>query len=403
MIPRLPRALYVFQAGLAINAFGNGAANPFLVIYLHSVRGIPLGLAGLAGSTSAACGLAATLASGSVADRLGARAAMLVGLAMSATGFAGYPLIREPWEAILLAGLAGAGTGTWLTAQSALVASLVPAELRHVAFAQQRVAANLGLGIGGFAGGLIVTTADPASFTRLFVLDAATFAAYGAVLLFVPAVGRRTPVGGGYRAAVRNRPFLGVVALNVVWLASTIALLNSLFPVFAHDQSGVSTHAIGVLFLVNCLTIVGLQLPVSRAVEGRRRTRMLGLMALLFAAWWLLVLVTGARLEGGTAVAVLAVAITVLGVGECLYDSVQGPLVAGLAPDGSIGRYLAVSSFGWQVGFIVAPAVGGVLLAAAPLSLPAACAALCLAGALGALGLEQALPEAARVTPAVRS
>jgi hypothetical protein len=38
---------------------------------------------------------------------------MLAGLAMSATGFACYPLIREPWEAIVLTGLAGAGTGTW--------------------------------------------------------------------------------------------------------------------------------------------------------------------------------------------------------------------------------------------------------------------------------------------------
>src|SRR5262249_5028793 len=89
VVPRLPRAVYVFQSGLVINAFGNGAANPFLVIYLHNVRGIPLGLAGLAGSTSAACGLVATLGAGSVADRLGARAAMLVGLVISATGFAG--------------------------------------------------------------------------------------------------------------------------------------------------------------------------------------------------------------------------------------------------------------------------------------------------------------------------
>jgi MFS family permease len=399
MVRRLPRAVYVFQAGLVINAFGNGAANPFLVLYLHDVRGIPLGLAGLAGTTGAACGLVATLGAGSVADRLGARAAMLAGLALSATGFALYPLVRAPWEAIVLAAVAGAGTGTWLTAQSALVAGLVPAELRHVAFAQQRVAANLGLGLGGFAGGLIVTVGDPTSFTRLFVLDALTFAAYGAVLLFVPGGGRRAPVGGGYRAAVRDRPFLGVVALNVVWVASTIALLNSLFPVFAHEESGVSTHAIGVLFLANSVTIVALQLPASRAVEGHRRVRVLGLMALLFAAWWLLVLVTGARLDGSRAVVVLAVAIVVLAVGECLYDSVQGPLVAGLAPDGSVGRYLAVSGLGWQLGFIVAPAAGGVLLAAAPLSLPAVCAGLCLAGAIAALRLEQALPEGVRVTP----
>ena len=111
-MPRLPRSVYVFQSGLVINAFGNGAVNPFIVVYLHEVRGIPLGLAGLAGSTSAFCGLAGTVWSGSVADRFGARRAMLGGLAASAIGFALYPLIREAWEAIVLAGIAGAGTGT---------------------------------------------------------------------------------------------------------------------------------------------------------------------------------------------------------------------------------------------------------------------------------------------------
>jgi hypothetical protein len=46
-VARLPRAVYILQAGLLVNAFGNGAANPFLLVYLHNVRGIPLGLAGL--------------------------------------------------------------------------------------------------------------------------------------------------------------------------------------------------------------------------------------------------------------------------------------------------------------------------------------------------------------------
>ncbi|HKP17489.1 MAG TPA: MFS transporter [Gaiellaceae bacterium] len=400
-MPRLPRAVYVFQAGLVLNAFGNGAANPFIVIYLHEVRGIPLGLAGLAGSTSALCGLGGALAAGSIADRLGARTAMRVGLVLSTTGFAFYPLVREPWHAIVLAAVAGCGTGTWLTAQSALVAGLVPPSLRHVAFAQQRVAANIGLGFGGFVGGVIVTVSDPSSFTRLFLLDAATFAAYGLVLALVPASGRRVTPGGGYAAAARDRPFLGVVALNFVWVVSTIALMNSLFPVFAHERSGVSTHAIGVLFLVNSLTIVVLQLPVSRAVEGRRRMRMLALMAAVFAGWWLLVLGTGLRLTGAEAVAVLAVAIGVLAVGECVYDAVHGPLVAELAPEGSTGRYLAVSGFGWQLGFIVSPAVGGLVLTAEPLALPVAAAAVCIAGGVLALALERALPAGVQITPRI--
>jgi hypothetical protein len=59
VVARLPRDVYVLQAGLLVNVLGNGAAAPFLVIYLHDVRGAPLGVAGLAASTGAACALTA--------------------------------------------------------------------------------------------------------------------------------------------------------------------------------------------------------------------------------------------------------------------------------------------------------------------------------------------------------
>jgi hypothetical protein len=44
---------------------------------------------------------------------------------------------------------------------------------------------NLGIGIGGVVGGLIATTSDPGSFTRMFMLDAATFLVFAAVLAAV--------------------------------------------------------------------------------------------------------------------------------------------------------------------------------------------------------------------------
>ena len=44
--PRLPRSVYVLELGALVNAFGNGVVLPFLLIYLHNVRGIPFGLAG---------------------------------------------------------------------------------------------------------------------------------------------------------------------------------------------------------------------------------------------------------------------------------------------------------------------------------------------------------------------
>ena len=45
--PRLPLPVWLLQVGGLANSFGNGLALPFLVIYLHNVRGFSLGTAGL--------------------------------------------------------------------------------------------------------------------------------------------------------------------------------------------------------------------------------------------------------------------------------------------------------------------------------------------------------------------
>jgi len=137
-----------------------------------------------------------------------------------------------------------------------------------------------------------------------------------------------------------------------------VSLVNGVLPVYARDHVGVGESAIGLLFLVNSLLIIGGQLPVARAVEGHRRGRMLALMSLAFAACWLLVL--------GSSWWFLLAAIVALSAGECLYDSVRSPLVADLAPPGVGGRYLAAAGLSWQLGFIVGPATGAALLGLSP-------------------------------------
>ena len=109
LVRGLPRGVYVLQAGLLLNAFGNGAANPFMLLYLHEVRGISLAVAGIASGVGACAALAASLASGSLADRVGARATVIGGLALSTVGFVLYPLVREGWHAIAVAILLGSG------------------------------------------------------------------------------------------------------------------------------------------------------------------------------------------------------------------------------------------------------------------------------------------------------
>jgi Major Facilitator Superfamily len=314
--------------------------------------------------------------------------------------FALFPLIREGWHAIALAAVLGTGTGTWLTGQSSLLARLVDSAQRPLAFAQQRVAANVGLGLGGAVGGLIVTTAEPATFTMLFVLNAATFVVYAGFLVRVaeppPVAAKRN--GGSYRVALRDAAFLRLLVVNYAFVAGAVALLVGVFPVYAKTEAGVSENAIGLLFLVNSLLIIGFQIRVTRLQRGRRRMVALVQMGWLFACSWLLVLGAG-LVAAEYAFAVLLAAIALFSVAECLYDAVQGPIVADLAPNDLVGRYMALNGFSWQLGFITGPAVAATVLGMEPHAVWLLAAGVCLLGAAGAYRLDRRLPAEAAVTP----
>jgi len=179
--PRLPRAVWLVQAGGVVNALGNGVVFPFAVIYLHNVRGISFAEAGFALAIGGAAALAAGVVAGPLVDRIGGRDTLVLGLLLQAVAFTLFPLIREPWHAFALFALDGVGTACFWPGQSTLLARLTPAEDRHSAYALQRVSMNLGIGLGGVIGGLIATTADPGSFTRMFLFDAFSFLAFAAV------------------------------------------------------------------------------------------------------------------------------------------------------------------------------------------------------------------------------
>ncbi len=401
--PRLPRAVWTLEAGGLVNAFGNGITFPFIVIYLHNVRGFSLGVAGLVLATNAATSLVASPLAGTLSDRIGGRLTLAGALVLMAIGFGAFPLVREPWHAFLAMVIAGAGNGAFWPSQSTLLAGLAPRERRHAAYALQRVSRNLGIGLGGLTGGLIATTTDPSSFTVLFLVDAATFLAFVAVLPFVPdpdlpplEEGARP---GRYLDVLRDRLLLGIVALNVLFVSAGYAQIE-LLPAFAKNEAGVTEKAIGLIFLLNTLVIVLAQLPIAHQLEGRRRMPALALMTVLWATSWLIVLVSGATLESVAAAIGFALAGVVFGLGECFQGPTQGALVADLAPPRLRGRYMALSTMSWEIGFVIGPAIGGFILDHQPLALWPLAACVCLLAGVGALALERGIPPRLRLTPA---
>ncbi|MFL5950252.1 MAG: MFS transporter [Gaiellaceae bacterium] len=403
--PDLPRDVWILQAGGLANMFGNGVIGPFLIIYLHNVRGISLGLAGLIVGSGSAAALCSGFVGGALSDRLGPRAVLSAALLVMAVGFALFPLIRTPWHAFLLNMLVGAGSGSFWPSQSTLLSALTPADRRHTAFAQQRMTMNLGIALGGLVAGAIARTDRPGTFTVLFLLNTVTFVVFVFVLRLLPDVRTREEhhEPGRYADVFRNRIFVSYVILNIVFIGAGIAVMSELLPPFAKNTAHVSDPAIGVLWFVSAAVVALAQLPVVKLVEGHRRMRGLALMGVMWAGTFVAVTAGGKWLTGTQAAIVFGAAVAVFALGQCLHGAIYAPLVVDLAQPRLLGRYMAFSSASWQIGWLIGPAAGGFVLQHRPLALWPAAAAICLLASAYALALEARIPRPLRLTPHVDS
>jgi MFS family permease len=394
----LPAQLWVVQAGVFLNFLGWGGVMPFEVIYLHEARGFSLGIAGLVVGVVTGLAVVAAPISGSLVDRFGSRAIAAVALALLAAGFVGLAFVQTPLQAFLAATAAGLGNGALQPSQSALVASIVPSELRHRATAVSRVASNLGIGLGGALGGLIAAQGLD-GFVVLFVLNGVTYLLYALILVVaVREDARPEPIAGGYRIVLRDRPFIRLALINVAVIAVGWGLFSWIVPAFAREEIGVSTRLIGVMLFANAVTVVLAQIPVAKLAEGRRRAATMAVGSLLFVVACLLV--AGADLLTlETAAAALLAAVVIVAVGECLHTTVLMPLVADLAPAALRGRYMAVTGLSWWLGLALAPTLAAPLMGVSPAAAMLGAATVALAATLAALALEREIPPALRLTP----
>jgi MFS family permease len=398
--PRLPREVYVLELGALVNAFGNGVVLPFLLIYLHNVRGIPFGLAGTAAAVQSAAALASGFLGGTLSDRIGAKRVLLGSLAVMTVAFALMPLIRTAWEAFAIYTLWGVGSGSFWPSQSALLAGLTPATRRAPAYALQRLAMNVGVALGGVVAGLIASVGHPRTFTVLFAIDCVTFVGYILVLMRVraPAL-HEGRLGGSWRAVLRDRVFTAFTLLNAAFMTAAVSLEVELLPAFGKNVTRISEKEVGIVFALDAVGVAVFQLPIVKLAEGRSRMRGFAVMGVLWAATLLGVWAAGSWTRATAAFGILAGMMLLFAAGECLHGAIHAPLSVDLAPPQLVGRYTAAASISWQIGWIVGPAAGGFLLQHRPLLLWPIAAGVNLACAGAALALEPRLPERVRRTP----
>ena len=396
-------AVWALQLGMFVNFFGNGLVAPFLVLYLHLGRGLPIPVAAAAIAAGGITAVASGLLAGWSADRFGPKPTVVAAMLSNSIAYALYLGVREAWQAVAVALLVGFGTGMYGPSSQSLVAALVPADRRHRVFAQNRMFALLGLGAGGIVGGFIAAGERPSDYERLLTLDVVTFLAFAGVLALIPlpalVVAHVRSAGPGYLVALRDRALVRLCLINLGLVSAGIAPMLVLMPAYAKLHGGVGEGSIGLIYAANTASILLFQIPITRSTEGRRRMPRLAAGATLWIAAWMVML--GGALSGTWAVALIGLAVVTYGIGECLYSAVMIPTVAAIAPDRLRGRYLAIMGFSWQGGFLLGPALGGSLLTIGPAALPLACALTCGVAAIAALAVERVVPEEHRKTPRV--
>jgi MFS family permease len=365
-IPSLPRSAWKILTYDAVSAIGGGMVMPFLIIYLHRVRGLDLDIAGLAIATVAIAGLASGPLSGFVTDRAGARVALLAALGISAAGALALILVRETWHAFAACAIFGAGEAAFWPAMQTLLAGAVDERHRGAVFSVHYATINVGIGIGGILGGLVADISRPETFEFLYLIDALTFLPFMFVLFRMKEMGTRVerPPGdepGSYGHVLKDRLFLRIWGLMAFLVAIGYSQAESAFPAFAVEEGGLSTRGLGIAFAVNTTVVVLAQLVVLKRAEGMRRTRGLLILCGFWALYWVTTLV-GAERSGWTATAVFSLAFAFFALGETLVSPTIGTMVVDISPSHIRGRYTAVYALSWTVGSIVGPAAAGYFL-----------------------------------------
>ena len=367
--PPLPRAVWLLVAARAVNRLG-AFSLPFLTVTLVQTFHAPLRAAGLVMAAFGLATIPSRLLGGRLADRVGARATITLGLAGCAVAQLGIAAARTLPEAAVAAVALGLAFELYEPPSQALIADATTAEQRPAAYSLLAAA----LAAAGMGAGLLASALAHWDLRWLFVADAATCLGCAVVVaLTLPRTPhRRAPAAATrHTGPWRDRRLLTLLAAGTVF-ATTYLQVTIALPLTVLDR-GLPATLVGLLLTTSALTIVVARPALRlRQVAGLDDFTAMGLGYALLGAG---LLATGFA----TTSLSLAVATVLWSLGDLVLFARIYTVVAAIAPETARGRYLAAYGTSWGVAALVAPLLGTALLTSAgPPGLWSTCAAASL-------------------------
>lgn len=355
----LPRDIWVLAGATLVNRVGTMVL-PFLVLYLTRELGFTPGRAGLALAAYGAGAIVVAPLAGRLSDHIGPLPIIKASLMLTAMLLLLFPFVTSFAAVIALTFAWALASESFRPANLAIVTDLVSPEQRKPAFALTRLAINLGMSIGPAAAGFIATR----SFYWIFIIDALTTLAAGLLLIVVPldvANAARSKAERELHAEARV-PRRHAIFDDRRLIFFLIALFLTGFVFFQHEGAlplflveglALSPAFYGMLFTINTVMVVFIEVPLNAATALWTHRWVLAAGAFLFA-------LGSGILAFATTAAMVVVSIVIWTFGEMMLFPQASAYVAEIAPPSRRGEYMGAYSLAFSLAFAVAPWAGTV-------------------------------------------
>ena len=348
-----------------INSIAYSIVYPFIPVYLHQTRNLPMEQAGLIFPIMASASIFIPPLAGWLSDHL--PRTILMRLAQGGRAFLFLLLalmirIEAPFWVFCVLFFLNSGTGVvFENSADAYLSSFTTKENRPHSYSKIRIGTNIGWALGPAAGAFLADL----PYELLFVMTACICLGSERFIRFIlPEVKAlpRDPVlkplpqqKGG---ALWKDHYILVILAGVFFMVLLSSQLYSVLSVYSTKVVGLSRRELGFVYFFNGFTIILGQLPVTRLMEK-----------LKISQNWRLVIGAGFYICGyfylGFAknFSDVVCSVIILTMGELIVQVAIYAVITAAAPADRVGRYLS----GWVlvrgIGAALGPYIGSLLFA----------------------------------------
>ncbi|MBN9140007.1 MAG: MFS transporter [Micrococcales bacterium] len=263
-----------------ISTVGRGVSLTLVVLYLSLVAGLPAEQVALVYAIGSGIGIAASYLGGHLADSVSARWMLVGGVVAAGLALASVALVTELWQAVVAESVVSVALGTNGSVRSAIIARAFSPETRVTSRAVLRTVTNIGITIGTGVGAIALALGTAEAYRAILVVGGIAYAASALLLVRLPARvdapsraereadADAVPAAG--RSPWRDPRYLLFSGLAAVF-AIQFVVLNVGIPLWVAHDTVAPEYLVSIMFIVNTVLVIALQVPLSRGTHDLRR------------------------------------------------------------------------------------------------------------------------------------